>query len=350
MTKTTKQPESYTTLAEQLRDIRSATLNPSDTSLAAKLRGVGMSSTTGSDGGFLIASQPAENLLALVFQRSYLLDRVSQRPVTIGNTFNGFVPDASAATADGGRLGGFEMPTVAEDATIPFEYPKTRAVSLHLNKSAALVAITADMLEDEPSSEAYVTDVAAGTMRALLERRIWRGSGVATALGVCSAGALITQTIEGTQTIANTPQFIGTNAAKMVAQMLDLETAAFWVNPDLLTSLLTATANSNEKTVITPPDAEAPFGRIATRPLFPNYAAPAVGTVGDFVCASMPDYLVVAKGGLRKSFTIHARFLNDESLFRFSIRWNGAPMLSQPYAPDWSTGLKSHYVALAARS
>ena len=350
MTKTTKQPESYTTLAEQLRDIRSAALNPSDRARLTKLRAAGLNTESGSDGGFLIAAQPAENLLSLVFQRSYLLDRVSQRPVTIGNTFNGFVPDASFSTTDGGRLGGFEMPTVGEGETIPFEYPKTRAVALHLNKNAAIIPMVSEMLDDEPAADAYVTDVAAGTLRALLERRIWRGNGVATALGVCSAGALITQAIEGTQTIANTPQVIGTNAAKMVAQMLDLETAAFWVNPDLLTSLLTATTNSNEKIVITPPDAEAPFGRIATRPLFPNYAAPAVGAVGDFVCASMPDYLVVAKGGLRKAFTIHARFLNDENLFRFSIRWNGAPMLSQPYAPDWSTGLKSHYVALAARS
>ena len=75
-----------------------------------------------------------------------------------------------------------------------------------------------------------------------------------------------------------------------------------------------------------------------------------MGTVGEFVCASMSDYLIVAKGGLRTAFSIHARFLTDESLFRFSIRWNGAPMLSQPYVPDWSTAPKSHYVAPGARA
>jgi HK97 family phage major capsid protein len=187
-------------------------------------------------------------------------------------------------------------------------------------------------------------------MTGVMERRVWMGTGAGQALGVVNAPATIVQAIEGTQTIANTPTFIATNAAKMLGQMLDPQSACFFVNPELLTAMASATVNSNEKTLLTPPDAEAPFGRLLTRPIFPNPASPAVGTVGDFVCASMENYLVVQHGDVRKDISIHVRFLQDEQLFRFAFRWNGAPMLSSAYAPAWSSTLKSHYVALAARS
>jgi HK97 family phage major capsid protein len=309
-----------------------------------------MQTNVGAEGGFAVPAPIIEDLQARIFQRSYLLSRVTRARVTVGNAFEGFVPDPSLPTPDGGGVGGLDLPTTAEDGVYASEVVRMRALQLAMNKNGCVLPVTEDLLEDAPLLGDVLALGAERSVRGLMERRIWNGNGVAQPVGVMNAPALLVQAIEGTQTIANTPTFIATNAARMVAQMLDLESAAFYVNPDLLTALFTATTNSNAKDVITPPDADAPFGRIATRPLFPNTAAPAVGQVGDFVCASMPDYVVAQKGDLRQALSLDVRFLQGEGLFRFAIRWNGAPMLSQPYTPLWSTTPKSHYVALAARS
>jgi HK97 family phage major capsid protein len=304
----------------------------------------------GAEGGFSVPGPIIEDLQTRLFARSYLLSRVQRATVTVGNAFAGVVPDPSIATPDGGHAGGLDLPVIAEDATYPTDIVRMRALSLTLNKNGCIVPVTEDLIEDAPLLQDMLPIAAERSIRGLMERRIWNGNGIAQPIGVMSAPSLLVQAIEATQTIANTPQFIATNAARMAAQMLDLESAAFYVNPDLLTSLLTATTNGNARDVIAPPDAEAPFGRVATRPLFPNYAAPAVGAVGDFVCASMPDYLVTMKGDIRQAFSLDVRFIQGEGLFRFSIRWNGAPMLSSAYVPQWSSAPKSHYVALAARS
>lgn len=322
--------------------VRTVTLDPT----APQVRT--MTSTTGSDGGFLVPTNVVETLTSTIFSRSYLLSRSTTRSTT-KHTYEGVLSDDSIPDANGGRFGGMGLPTVAEDGVIPFEWPKSRAVSLKMNKSTGIVPVTNEMLEDS-GTEDYVDEVAPRVMTQMMERQIFAGLGVGEALGIMRSPSLVVQAIESTQSIANTPQFIAANAAKMVAQALDLETAIFLLHPDILTAALLATTNSNERAIFTPPDADAPFGRLATRPVFPNYHAPAVGTVGDFMLASMPNYLVVTKNAARKAMSVHARFLQDESLFRFTVRWNGAPMLGSSVTPSWSSTPKSHYVALAARS
>jgi len=329
------------TIGEFCALVRSATLDPS--SGAART----LNTNVGSEGGFLTPAPVPSSLISSIFQRSYLLDRVTRRSTPTGS-YDGYVVDESLTTGAGSRFGGLELPEVGQSGTIPFRHPDLRRVSLAMVKNAVIVPATSELAEDANLTE-FFNEIVPPTLVGLMERRIVGGSGAGQALGVINGPALVTQAIEGTQTIANTPQFIATNAAKMLGQMADIESAAYYVNPELLTSLLTATTNSNEKTVITPPDALAPFGRIATRPLYPNAAAPAVGTLGDFVCASMSNYLVVTRGDVQQAVSMHVRFLQDEQLFRFTIRWNGAPMLSRPFTPEWATTPKSHYVALAAR-
>lgn len=341
-TMTTRTPSEFRTIGAFGAAVRHATINPH----SAQART--MSTTLGSDGGFLVPTGITESLTDTIFARSYLLSRCTRRNTT-QSTYDGVIPDESITDTNGGRFGGMGLPPVAQDGLIAFEWPKSRGVTLEMHKGAGIAPATNEMVEDG-NVEEYLDEVAPRVLTQMMERQVFSGSGVGEALGIVRSPSLIAQSIEPTQTIANTPQFLAANAARMVAQVLDLESAAFYVHPELLTAALLATVNSNEKAILTPPDAEAPFGRLATRPVFPNYHAPAVGTVGDFVLASMPNYLVVTKGTLRKAVSVHARFLQDEALFRFSIRWNGAPMLGSTVIPSWSSTPKSHYVALAARS
>lgn len=304
-----------------------------------------MNTTVGSEGGFAVPEDEMKVLTDVIFERSYLLNRV-RRFSTKRSAIRVVMPDETA----GGEFAGIEISVIPEMGEYPLTLLKTREAQVGLHKDGCAIYASEEMTEDGDNSFALLGESVAIAIRRNIERIIWRGSGGGQGLGVTNAPSLLTQAIESGQNISNTAQYIGTNAAKMVAQLLDMESAAFYVNPDLLTALLLATVNSNEKTVLTPPDVGAPFGRIATRPMFPNYSAPAVGTVGDFVAASMSDYAVATKGDVRSDMSIHVHFLKGENVYRFSIRWDAQPLLSKAYAPEWSTAEKSHYVALAART
>lgn len=304
-----------------------------------------MNTLVGSEGGFAVPPEMLTVLTEVIYRRSHLLSHV--RRFSVRQTgLSAALPDETA----GGDFAGIEVAAIAEMGEFPLSILKTRRARLSLHKDGCAFYVSEELADDGHDSFALLGEAAAVAMRRKMERTVWRGSGVGQGLGVIHAPCLLVQAIEGSQTIANTAQHIGTNAAKMVAQLLDLESAAFYVNPDLLTALLSTTVNGNAKTVLTPPDADAPFGRIATRPVFPNYAAPAVGAVGDFVAASMADYAVVTKGDIHSAMSIHVRFLEGENVYRFSLRWDAQPLLSTAYVPEWSTSKKSHYVALAARA
>lgn len=332
---TDKTHQLLASVGRQMAEVRMATLDASRT----------MNTTVGSEGGFAVPEEEMRVLTDLIFDRSYLLNRVRRFSVK-RTSLKVVMPDETA----GGNFAGIKVETIPEMGDFPITLLKTRAARIGLHKDGCAFYASEEMTEDGDNSFALLGESVAIEMRRKMERTIWRGTGAGQGLGVVNAPSLITQAIEGGQGLSNTAAHIGTNAAKMVAQLLDLESAAFYVNPDLLTNLLLATVNSNEKTVLTPPDAEAPFGRIATRPVFPNYAAPAIGTVGDFVAASMSDYAVVTKGDVRTAMSIHVRFIEGENVYRYSIRWDAQPLLSEKYVPEWSTTPKSHYVALAART
>ena len=193
-------------------------------------------------------------LTDVIFERSYLLNRV-RRYSTKRSAVRVVMPDETA----GGDFAGIEVNVIPEMGEYPLTLLKTRAAQIGLHKDGCAFYASEEMTEDGDNSFALLGESVAIAIRRKMERIIWRGSGAGQGLGVVNAPALLTQAIESGQDISNTAQHIGTNAAKMVSKLLDLESAAFYVNPDLLTAVLLATVNSNEKTVLTPPDAEAPF-------------------------------------------------------------------------------------------
>lgn len=302
-----------------------------------------------SEGGFAIPEPILDNLLQDDILQSPLFNHVDQRSVTQGNEYRGVVVDNGSRT-DGERNGGLEPELVGEGNTYPYTQSKMRGLSMDLLKHGFIVPATNEVVEDAQSFGQDLTAIAGLEFRHLFENHIWNGTGVGTALGIRNSAALGVVAIEGSQNIANTPVSIAINAAKMMAQIWRLDLSAFYINQELLTSILTATTATFPHAALGPATELAPFGTLFTRPMFPLEVAPAVGTVGDFVLANMSDYLLVQKGGLRTAVSAHVRFLTDESLFRFSVRFNGQPKTSGPITPFTGSLTRHPYVALAARS
>ena len=310
---------------------------------------------TGHEGGWAVPESIVQVLLEPSLTAGELLSRVTTRPITVGNGYKEAVVKEESR-ANGSRNGGVQGFWTAEDTTLAQSQAALRLIELAVKKVGVVVPITEEQMEDGPALESFINEQVPEELMFQKELSIWSGSGVGQPLGFTNSGALVTQAIEGTQTIANTNQFIWINAANMYARMPArmLAGAAFFINQELFAKILTSVtaAGAGAVPMFTMPGQLAAFpnGAIYGRPIVPVEYASAEGTVGDFVFANLRDYLFAQKGGVRFAQSMHVEFLRDRQVLKFIERVDGQPRTRVPMTPFRGTRTLSPYVALAARS
>ena len=94
---------------------------------------------------------------------------------------------------------------------------------------------------------------------------------------------------------------------------------------------------------------QAPFSTLFGRPVVPIEQCSTLGTVGDIVFADLSQYVLIDKGGVQADSSIHVRFINDETTFRYIMRVDGMPLWNSVLTPFKGTATVSPFVALAAR-
>jgi HK97 family phage major capsid protein len=308
----------------------------------------------GADGGWAVPDTVATNMLEAATTGSELLSRVTNRTVTVGNGYKETVVKEESR-ANGSRNGGVQHYWVGEDGELPESQAKTRQIELGLKKIAVVVKLTEEQIEDGPAMQSFIDEQAPEELRFGIENTIWSGSGAGQPLGFMNSGALVSVAIESTQSIANTNTFIWMNAAKMFARMPAqmLQRSAWFINQQLWAKILTATAGAaGAHPMFTPPGLlnAVPNGALYGRPIVPVEYASAEGTLGDFVLAALPDYLLATKGGTRRAVSMHVEFLRDRQVMRFIQRVDGQPRTRVPLTPFKGGDTLSPYIALAARS
>ena len=310
---------------------------------------------SGEDGGFAVPQSVVNMLLQATVTDGEILKRVTERPITTGNAYTETLVKEEART-NGSRNGGVRGYWLAEDGTYLESQAATRQLDIKLQKLGALVKLTEEQIEDGPALLSFIQEQVPEELRFVAEQAIWEGDGTAKPLGATVSGALVTVAIEATQTIANTNGFIWKNAANMYSRMLprNRKNAAWFINDELWANILTATAGTSAGAVpmFIPPGQmqQFPEGAIYGKPVVPIEYASAQGTVGDFVFADFSDYLFATKGGLKTATSMHAEFVRDRQLLKFTWRVNGAPRTRVPLTPFKGSATKSPYLALAVRA
>lgn len=337
---------------EFFRAVVTGTKNPH--LLDVRLRA--QNTNTGTDGGFAVPAPVITMLFESQKTGGEILSRVTERPVTVGNGVKETLIKEEART-NGSRNGGLRHYWVAQGGTITESQAKLRELELNVKKIAAAVPVTEEQIDDGPQLISFLKEQVPDEMKFGKELAIWSGSGAGMPLGFMASGALITQAIEGTQTIANTAEFIWKNAANMMTRMDPSRflKAAYFINPVLWAKIVTATAGTAANgavTLFTPPGRleSQPFGGIYGRPLVPVEYCSAEGTVGDFVLADLSDYLFAQKGGMKFAQSMHVEFLAEKQTMRFTERVDGQPRTRVPITPLNGSVTVSPYVALAGRS
>lgn len=315
----------------------------------------GMNESVGSEGGFFLQSDLLPGVITPVYQQDPLLSRVKRIPIGAGRTGVKYNVVDETSRANGSRYGGIQAYWAAEADTATAKKPKLRQMALDLKKIIGIGYLTEELMQDAPAAGMLLTDAFRDEVRFMVGASVFNGTGAGQPLGILASGALATQAIEASQTIANSNASIATNTAKMLSRMpAEFWGEAIWLyNPELLPTFVTAVIGSSTVPIFVTGGGmrDGAPDTIWGRPAFASDFCEAVGTPGDILLVAPSQYhLGLRDENAQVSDSVHVRFLYDENTLRITYRVDGAPVWSSAVTPYKGAATRSPFVALATRS
>ena len=313
---------------------------------------LGSNETFPTDGGFLVQQDFSTQLLTRVNERSPIIPRLRQIPISASsNSIK--LPAIAETTQVGSVWGGIIMYWLAEGGTKSPTDPVLRIVELSLKKIAGLLYCTDELLQDSSAFASFAMEGFSEALDLQLETAVIRGSGAGQPLGILESPALITVAAETGQ-LAST--IVYENIIKMYTRLDPRsESSAIWaisksIMPQLMTMGITVGVGGSP--VWQPPNGAAgrPYSTLLGIPIVPIRNCSALGTVGDIILFDPNAYLWATKGGPQMATSIHVQFTTDQTVIRLVYRCDGQPAWNSTLTPKDNSGTLSPYIVLATRS
>jgi len=322
-----------------------------DQKLSAYCKVSGMSEVVNADGGFLIPPEFSMALLAAISEAGVLAPKCRNFPVNNNLTLP-FVNRTTMATS---WTGGVTIYKPCEGVAKTSSKPPLAQAELKLYKMAALIYATDELLSDSPIAlETFLTTLCSTEFALTKDEDIINGSGAGEALGVMNAPCLVSVTKETNQ-VAQTIVF--DNVAKMWSRMYSpsRRNAVWLINQDCMTQIakMSITVGTGGAPVMVVNAATDIPQSIFGAPIIWSPHCQTLGTTGDIILGDFNQYVTITKAGMGEMETatsIHIKFVEDETAFRFVLRFDGQPWWSSAVTPKHGTNTVSPFVALATRS
>jgi len=318
-------------------------------------RATGLNEAIGSEGGFLVQTDFATELLKRTYETGVLANRCRRIPISANANGVKILGIDESSRATGSRWGGVQAYWLAEAGLKVGSKPKFRKIELELNKMIATYTATDELLQDTAALESIVSQAFSEEFGFMIDDAIINGTGAGLPLGVLNSGALVTVTKEAGQPAAT---ILAENVVKMWARMWSRSrpNAVWFINQTIEPQLYTMSlaVGTGGIPVYMPANglSDSPYGKLMGRPVIPIEQCQALGTLGDIILADFSQYVLADKGGIQTAQSIHVHFVYDESVFRFVYRVDGQPIWNSaltPYKGGAGNSL-SPFVVLETRS
>lgn len=294
------------------------------------LKATGLNEAVPSEGGFLVAPDIAAGIYENMWSVGNVLAQFS--PITVSG--NGLTIRAVDETSrqDGARMGGVRGYWMGEGAEKTASQPSFRHIDLKLKKVAALVYATDELLEDANALEGWITRNVPNELRFMVEAAIINGAGNGRPLGILQSGAAITVTPDTSNEV--NPEDIG---AMWSRRYLGVQDYVWFAHASVMPQLYMMAVGQSP--VYVPPGgfSASPYGMLFGRPVIETEYNPGLGTNGALLLASPSQYALIQKSGVQAASSIHVKFVEDETAFRFVYRVDGQPIWASPVTAYAST-------------
>lgn len=313
----------------------------------------GLQETLPSEGGFLVQTEFAKELLTRAYETGAVASRC--RRIAIGANANGLkipgVDETSRVT--GSRWGGVRAYWIGEADDKTASRPKFRMIELNLKKLIGLCYATDELLQDATALESIIRQAFAEEFGFMLDDACINGAGAGMPLGIMNSPCIVQVNKEAGQ-LAATVEYA--NIVNMWARMYarSRTNAVWFINQDVEPQLfqMGIVVGTGGSPVYMPPGgaSAAPYGTLFGRPVIPIEQCQTLGTAGDILLADFSQYVLIDKGAMQSASSIHVRFINDESVFRFVYRVDGQPLWNSALTPFKGSNTLSPFIRLQTRS
>lgn len=338
----------YRSFGEQLVDIKRAAMGYGETPALAKsqenVRSIlGMNTLTGSEGGYAIQSDFANEINDSVVEASDIISRVDRYQVS-ANANEVYVTMLKETTT-ANVFGGVQAYVVEEGAQIPDTKPALRQIRLGLKKIAALAYVTDEQLRDAQFTGNLINRAFVLAIARLREKMIIEN--------VIANPGTTTIAKESGQAAASV---LGKNFMKMRNALVPFSRRnAIWtMHPDVSAELpeMYLTGTNSDRFIYMPENGisvegyDKLFGREIVET---DYCSP-LGTKGDILYWNPNAYLEIHKGGIDTASSIHVAFDTAQQAFRAITYVNGMCKYDFGLSINNSQIQRASYVALADRA
>jgi len=304
-----------------------------------------MKESVGEDGGFLVPEEISNAILKKLAGDDSLMARTTALQVS-GNNLT-LTVDENAPWS-----GGVQAYWTAEGASLTESKPSFKQASWRLQKLAALVKATDELLDDSTALESYIMASAPSAIMHQVNKAILTGNGIGKPLGIINSPFAVTVAKESMQT-ADTVN--ATNIIKMYSRMFPASrpNAVWYINPGVEEQLRLLKDAANNYIYLAPGSQmnQTPYGSLLGRPVVPLMGGmPALGDLGDIMFCDLSYYYMIRKAsGVKSATSIHLHFDKEITSFRFSLRVDGKSPFQAPVTTEYGSYQMSAFILLEAR-
>ena len=313
----------------------------------------GMSEGVPQDGGFLVQQDFSNELLKMAHNTGVLANLTRKQPISAqSNSIKITGVDETSRTA-GNRWGGIRGYWASEAETKTKSKPKFRIIELGLNKLIGLVYLTDELLQDTVALESFVSQGFAEEFGFQIDDSLINGNGVGMPQGILNANTLVSVSKETGQAAQS---IVAENIEKMYSRIFStsIGNAKWFINQDCWPQIfqLHHAVGTGGVPMFIPAGGinQTPFGTLLGRPLQPIEQCQTLGTKGDIYLADFSQYITADKGSMQSASSIHVRFINDETVMRFVMRFDGQPIRDTALTPFKGSNTQSAFISLNTRS
>lgn len=299
----------------------------------------------GEDGGFLVPEELSDQILKKLTITESLMASTNSIQVS-GNSLQINVDESQPWNQ------GIQAYWTAEGVGITESKPKFRQAAFRLQKIAALVKATDELLDDATALGSYIQNSAPNAFMHKINSAIIAGNGAGKPEGIINSPFTVSVAAEGSQTSGTVN---AKNVLKMYSRMFPTSrgNASWYINPAVEEQLRQMVDPLGNYLYINPGGQlnQTPYGTLLGRPVVPLLGSmPALGSVGDIMFADLSYYWMIRKAaGIKSATSIHLLFDKEQTAFRFSMRLDGRCPFNSPVTTEFGSYNMSAFVTLAAR-
>lgn len=306
----------------------------------------------GSDGGFLLQGETAQEMFTKGFNNNEILRRCRQ--MTVGGQFVDIVGIKEESRANGSRGGGVRVYTTAELAAMTQSKTTFEKLRIEPKKLTGLYFASDEILEDVPALSSEMSTLFNDEFAFKAQDLVIEGSGSGEPLGIKNSPAVVTVAKETSQ-VAKTVVAQNIINMKSRAWLGGMRNMIWIINQDVEPELYNLTIDVGTGGSLWPlyqpgNQANGVFGSMLGFPVIPIEQAETLGTVGDISLVDFGQYVTANKGSINSAMSIHLKFDYNQTTFRFTWRFDGQPRWKTSLTPFKGTNKVSPYVNLATRS